>query len=356
MRKIIAFSILLYGISLVNAQQLTQNREPHINDFVYVEDEPKVLNYDEVLRRIGYPAEALKSKIEGKVYLRLLVDDKGRCIKYTITRAAHPLLNEAVVPFITQLQFIPARQNNKPVSYWSNLVFTFDVNRYNRTLHVRQNPFYKLERKIISCNKKAERHLRKAEELADAGRYEDALEELWKSKRRNPANRKFESIERSIKIHHQLGRIYHKLGKYHLALDKMTEAIGAYMPFSGRYPELDQLAPHIYLQRAVCLLKINEPMRAMQDLNLVIFRFPAYAGRAFNIKGLAYSKLQNHEEALANVQRAIELDPINPESFVFKAMVLFSLEGSKAARESLGYAETLGMNRQQSIAFMNAFR
>ena len=347
---------MLYGILNLNAQPLIDTRYPAMDDFVFAEDEPVLLNFEEINKRIGYPSEALKAKIEGKVFCRILVDKQGNCINYVTTRASHPLLKEAVKPFVRQLHFIPAKLNNDPLLYWTNVVFTFDIKRFNRNLHVRRNPLTIIERKIISNHKKAEKHLQAAISLKKAGQYEEALQELWKSKRRNPTNRKGNALIRSIKINYHWGQTYFALGQHQMALEKMTEAIGLYLPVSNRYEELDKLAPGIYLDRAICLLKLDEPIRAIQDLNLVIIRFPEYAGRGFNIKGLAYSKLQNHEEALANVQRAIELDPVNPESFVFKAMVLYSLEGSRAARENLNYAEVLGMNLKQSQAFMQSFR
>ncbi|MEO0472848.1 MAG: hypothetical protein AAF206_24745, partial [Bacteroidota bacterium] len=50
---------------------------PSINDFVFVDREPRPLNLDYIRTRINYPQIAREASISGTVVMRILVDERG---------------------------------------------------------------------------------------------------------------------------------------------------------------------------------------------------------------------------------------------------------------------------------------
>ncbi|MEM7657799.1 MAG: energy transducer TonB [Bacteroidota bacterium] len=85
----------------------------------------KPLNIKEVKHSIGYPPKAKDAGIEGKVVLRILVNEEGEYVKHTIMESFHPLLRipcELHAPLIT---FEPAIQNGEAVTAWVVVPFSF---------------------------------------------------------------------------------------------------------------------------------------------------------------------------------------------------------------------------------------
>ena len=59
MKFVLAFLSLLNTISIF-AQPTIEGHYPGVHDYLYVEKEPKLLNYEEIRREIGYPSKAVK--------------------------------------------------------------------------------------------------------------------------------------------------------------------------------------------------------------------------------------------------------------------------------------------------------
>jgi TonB family protein len=105
----------------------TPEPAPDENKFVFAQEIPKPINLDEVKMAIGYPLLAQEAGIEGSVMVRVLVDKNGKPIRYIITKAGHPILQEAVEKFIDFVVFIPAMQAGKPLRFWVNIPFNFKL-------------------------------------------------------------------------------------------------------------------------------------------------------------------------------------------------------------------------------------
>ncbi len=101
--------------------------EPNVDDFVFVSEEPKPLNMDEVQLLIGYPDVARDANIEGQVVVRVLVDEHGNYRKHKMVKKIHPILAEAVENNIHKLKFSPAIQGGKPIKFWVNIPFRFKL-------------------------------------------------------------------------------------------------------------------------------------------------------------------------------------------------------------------------------------
>jgi TonB family protein len=98
---------------------------PSIHEFVLVEREPAPINLDEVKRMIGYPAAAREAQIEGKVIVRILIDEQGNYLQNSVLIDPHPLLTKAVVAYVPKIKFSPAIQDGHPVKFWITLPFDF---------------------------------------------------------------------------------------------------------------------------------------------------------------------------------------------------------------------------------------
>jgi TonB family protein len=94
----------------------------------YAESEtmPKLLNLDRVVKLIGYPQSAKDQKIEGKVIVKVLVDETGHIARYQFLEEKHPLLRDAVEAHIHELLFKPGTKEGQPTQWWVVVPFLFD--------------------------------------------------------------------------------------------------------------------------------------------------------------------------------------------------------------------------------------
>lgn len=69
-----------------------------------------------IMQNLQYPKEAKDNNIEGKVYIKFVVDERGVTQHYTIAKSAHPLLDkEALRVLKAANSWKPAEVKNKPV-------------------------------------------------------------------------------------------------------------------------------------------------------------------------------------------------------------------------------------------------
>lgn len=99
--------------------------EPAHDQFLPVEKEPGV-DLAKLQRSIKYPELARRAGIEGKVIVRVLVDDKGKVRRQMIEYTDHEMLNEAAMEAISNYGlFTPAIQNNQPIMCWVSIPIQF---------------------------------------------------------------------------------------------------------------------------------------------------------------------------------------------------------------------------------------
>ena len=101
--------------------------DPDPSLYIPVDQEAKPINYESVLEEIGYPPEAIDLEMEGRVYLRILVDKHGRYKKHIVLKSPHPLFRTRVEKHIRLLRFEPAYKDDRPVMMWITLPFTFKI-------------------------------------------------------------------------------------------------------------------------------------------------------------------------------------------------------------------------------------
>lgn len=101
--------------------------DPDPNAFIIAEEEPRPVNMDDIRKLIGYPPMAKEAEIEGKVIVRVLVDQTGRYKKHIVLKDPHPILTKAVVSKLNKLQFTPGIQAGKPIKVWVTIPFDFKL-------------------------------------------------------------------------------------------------------------------------------------------------------------------------------------------------------------------------------------
>jgi len=79
---------------------------------------------------VRYPSWALQQGIEGRVVVRMLVDERGRVVKtYVAKTSGYSSLDEAAVAAVKKYRFLPALKNGKPVKRWVEQEFLFKIER-----------------------------------------------------------------------------------------------------------------------------------------------------------------------------------------------------------------------------------
>ncbi|MFT5086587.1 MAG: TonB family protein [Planctomycetota bacterium] len=73
-----------------------------------------------------FPELALKARIQGMVYARVLVDENGQVTQLGKIKG-HAIFHESVATTAQKLHFAPAMQGNKAVKAWVNVPFSFEM-------------------------------------------------------------------------------------------------------------------------------------------------------------------------------------------------------------------------------------
>lgn len=116
---------------LPDKQEEQTNKKEEAEIFCYVmEDMPyfqqNVQKY--IATHLRYPDQALKEKIEGKVYVQFIIDTIGRVTNVKIIRSPNPLLNEEAVRVVSEMpNWKPGKKGNKPVNTSYTLPIRFEL-------------------------------------------------------------------------------------------------------------------------------------------------------------------------------------------------------------------------------------
>jgi hypothetical protein len=123
---ILTFLFLFFLAPFAQAQQ--------VNDSIHkFEDSehilPQILNLKEVRDKIKstyHPSK--KNPLAGTLKFRILIDEKGNYSRHIVTYGG---LNrkacEHAEKYLSELRFTPAYQRNKPIKFWADVPFNFDL-------------------------------------------------------------------------------------------------------------------------------------------------------------------------------------------------------------------------------------
>ncbi|MCS6905649.1 MAG: TonB family protein [Bacteroidia bacterium] len=115
------------GTKPVEVAPPPKEEEPDPNAFIQVEQQPAPVNLDDIKRKIEYPAMCKEAGIQGKVFIRILVNKEGIPEKHIVQKTPHPLLAEECLKHIYNLRFKPGIQAGKPIKVWVSIPFDFKL-------------------------------------------------------------------------------------------------------------------------------------------------------------------------------------------------------------------------------------
>ncbi|RPI15780.1 MAG: energy transducer TonB [Ignavibacteriae bacterium] len=93
---------------------------------VEVEHMPEPVNFAQVKASLVYPEIAISSGIEGKVMVKVLVNAEGKVTKIASVTGPE-VFHEEVREKVKNLEFTPGLLNDKAVSVWVNVPFSFKL-------------------------------------------------------------------------------------------------------------------------------------------------------------------------------------------------------------------------------------
>ena len=109
--------------------------EPEVSQDVYesVEQMPEfpggqaeMMKY--LAQNIQYPANAAKNNVEGRVVLQFVIEKDGRIGEVKIARSVDPELDAEALRVVKSMpNFIPGRQDGKPVAVWYTIPISFKL-------------------------------------------------------------------------------------------------------------------------------------------------------------------------------------------------------------------------------------
>ncbi len=114
------------GIDIKKDQSIEKGKPesgeyPGPNEFVQVEKLPEFKSGE----KPSYPEEAKKNGIEGKVFMKVLVDKEGLPKKAIVIKSDNAIFNQSATEAAMKSKFSPALQNGKPIAVWIVLPYKF---------------------------------------------------------------------------------------------------------------------------------------------------------------------------------------------------------------------------------------
>ena len=92
----------------------------------YPGGEVAMMNF--LAQNIQYPANAAKNDIEGRVVLQFVVEKDGQIGEVKVVRSVDPEIDAEAVRVVKSMpNFIPGRQEGKPVAVWYTIPISFKL-------------------------------------------------------------------------------------------------------------------------------------------------------------------------------------------------------------------------------------
>ena len=102
-------------------KQTSGDREPGPDEKIEVEKLPDLI----YAGKPDYPEEAKKNGVEGKVFVKLLVDKEGNAKKAVVIKSDNEVFNKSSVDAAMKSKFTPALNKGEKVSVWVVLPYKF---------------------------------------------------------------------------------------------------------------------------------------------------------------------------------------------------------------------------------------
>ncbi len=105
------------------AEKSDDSAYPDINDFVPVDQQPSIIKRAPV----SYPELAKSARIEGNVYLKVLVDKDGKAKKAVVFKSDAEVFNETAIQSAMKSSYVAATNDGHPVASWMVVPYSFKL-------------------------------------------------------------------------------------------------------------------------------------------------------------------------------------------------------------------------------------
>ena len=97
-------------------------------DFISYQSEPELIGgISSIQKNIIYPKAALAFGIEGEVFIKCLIDKKGKVAEIVVEQSLIDSIDEAVIEAVKLSKWKPAMQRDKPAEVWVEMSFVFNI-------------------------------------------------------------------------------------------------------------------------------------------------------------------------------------------------------------------------------------
>jgi protein TonB len=100
-----------------------ESEYPGINDFVPVDAQPAVVKRAST----SYPELAKNARIEGNVYLKVLVDKDGKPKKAVVFKSDAEVFNQSAIDSALKSTYTAATSDGNPVACWLVVPYSFKL-------------------------------------------------------------------------------------------------------------------------------------------------------------------------------------------------------------------------------------
>ncbi len=126
---VLVLTALVFSVTLCEAQKAKQPAKPK-EETVYTTADvmPEFVgNVQEFLaKNVNYPEAALKQKVEGRVVIKFVIDEKGRITDAIVERNVNPALDAEALRAVKKMpNWKPATNNGKPVKVYYRVPVKF---------------------------------------------------------------------------------------------------------------------------------------------------------------------------------------------------------------------------------------
>lgn len=354
---LIVCSLCVASIGL-KAQEVVSASLPGVSEYIHLDQEPILLNLTRVRNRIGYPLEAYKKGIEGKVYCRVLVSPKGNCIGAMISRSDHYLLSASVERHLSELKFLPASVGEQKIACWTNVLVLFELSRAKSFLIKKKSDRW-WDGWILQGHA-ARKYWRKGESLMQAGKWEAAERAYSMGLARYPHQFHPNGSQR-VEFANALkarGWLQLQLGAYNRASQSLSESIVWGEIHGSKNNNIVQWLPEIYLMRAKARLGAGQPLDALADCRWVLETYPeaAITPQVQIEVGLIQAHIGDYAAALNVLQQVIEQGEARDTALLYKANILLMMGNEGEACRCLGQIDRERLSAEWDWKVEQVFR
>ncbi|WP_421774991.1 energy transducer TonB [Gracilimonas sp.] len=131
--QLFSFVIALALVSSANAESLSKIVESAADDSVKIYDVvdqmPEIEGgIKEVYKNIDYPRAAVAGRIEGRVFVKFVVDENGKVKNPEVIKDIGAGCGEAAIEGIKKVKFTPGKLQGKAVKVYYTLPVSFKIN------------------------------------------------------------------------------------------------------------------------------------------------------------------------------------------------------------------------------------